>query len=202
MPHSSLKINTEISTEIVPPTAHTCPLPCSSHIPQQSLSLRPSSAGRNSFVCALMPTSLQNLAAMGLAAGRAGFASSLFKDRRSRSALRFFLSFHTALRCCLEHIPSLHILCGALPFIRSSLLKGHVFSWIVSYSALISPHLCLHSLFLFFLFQTNIKANTTSRAPKPPTFKPGSFFLNEQRSLQCEIPFMQSPSCARSCSLR
>lgn len=71
VPHSSLKINTQISTEIVPPTPHTRTPPCScSHIPQQSVSLRLSSADRNSFVCALMPTTLQTLAVMGLAASR------------------------------------------------------------------------------------------------------------------------------------
>ena len=52
---------------------------------------------------------------------------SWFKDRRA-SALRFFLTcFHTALRCSLEHVPALFILCGAPLFIGSSFFTSACF---------------------------------------------------------------------------
>lgn len=118
----------------------------------------------------------------------------MFIDHRSRSAWRLFLScFHTALRCFLEPVPSPYILCGGLSFIHSSLFTSACFL-MGDILVLISPHLCFHSLFLFFLFQTNIKTNTSSRASKPPTFNSLWVFLyiNDQHSLPCEIPFLSS----------
>lgn len=51
-----------------------------------------------------------------------------FKDHKSRSALRWFLSsFHAALRCSLKHVHFLYIFCGAFSFMHLSFLTSVCF---------------------------------------------------------------------------
>lgn len=90
------------------------------------------------------------------------------------------------------------VLCGTCFFflhpLWSSLIRSSLFTsprfLMDNISVLIGPLLCF-TQFLFFLFQINIKANTTSSAFKLPAFSLLWVFLyvKRQHSLPCESPF-------------